>query len=143
MQKTIQAILLVAILAMLADCQSQPTCTPRTDVERYLSSHDAESPLPIAPPKNPSSPVEVEINGKKIMVDTVVSGPLCNGRWKGTVYVACDVKVLKWEKDPLFLKGCDLSIEPGTVAYVAHHNDTAYYNGCSCHTGEQPKSNIR
>lgn len=142
MRKIIQAVLLIAILVMLADCQAQPTCPPRTDIERYLSSPDAES-LPIPAPKKPSSPVEVEINGKKTMVDTVVNGPLCNGSWKGTVYVACDVQVIKWEKDPLFLKGCNLSIEPGTVAYVAHHNDAAYYNGCSCHTGEQPKSNIR
>jgi hypothetical protein len=22
------------------------------------------------------------------------------------------------------------------VVYVAYHNDAAYYNGCSCHTGE-------
>jgi hypothetical protein len=67
-------------------------------------------------------------------VDQVISGALCNGDWSGTVYVACDVQVLAWEDQPTFLKDCDLSIEPGTVVYVAYHNDAPYYNGCSCHT---------
>jgi hypothetical protein len=71
-------------------------------------------------------------------VDRVVSGPLCNDRWQGTVYVGCEVQVLEWSETPLFLKDCDLTIEPGTVVYVADHNDAAYYNGCSCHTGELP-----
>jgi len=71
-------------------------------------------------------------------VDRVVTGPLCNDRWKGTIYVGCDVQVMEWEETPLFLKDCDLSIEPGTVVFVAYHNDEPYYNGCSCHTGELP-----
>jgi hypothetical protein len=25
------------------------------------------------------------------------------------------------------------------VVYVAYHNNTAYYNGCSCHTGATPE----
>jgi len=51
------------------------------------------------------------------------------------VYVTCDVQVLEWKDRPTFLEDCDLVIEPGTVVYVAAHNDAAYYNGCSCHTG--------
>jgi hypothetical protein len=89
-------------------------------------------------PEQSPTPIEVEINGKMKWVDKVIEGPLCNDSWKGTVYVACDVQVFEWEQDPLFLKGCNLSIEPGTVIYVAYHNDAAYYNGCSCHTGENP-----
>jgi hypothetical protein len=68
-----------------------------------------------------------------------VSGPLCNDRWEGTVYVTCDVQVAPWdeeEENPLFFKDCDLEIEPGTIVYVADHNDAPYYKGCSCHTGE-------
>jgi hypothetical protein len=87
-------------------------------------------------PANISSPVEVEISGRLMTVDRIVTGPLCNDSWKGKVYVACDVQVLEWEEQPLFLKSCNLSIEPETVVYVAYHNDAAYYNGCSCHTGQ-------
>ncbi len=76
------------------------------------------------------------IGGKEIQVDKVVSGPLCNDTWRGTVYVTCDVQVYAWEETPTFLKDCNLQVEPDTVVYVADHNDTAYYNGCSCHTGE-------
>lgn len=90
-------------------------------------------------PPPSSRPVKVEINGKMMAVDKVVTGPLCYDNWEGTVYVACDVQVLKWEKTPLFLKNCNLSIEPDTVVYVAYHNDAAYYNGCSCHTGVNPE----
>jgi hypothetical protein len=79
----------------------------------------------------------MEIRGRSINVDKVVEGALCNDTWSGTVYVACDVQVYAWEEAPDFLRNCNLNIEPGTIVYVAHHNDTAYYNGCSsCHTGE-------
>jgi hypothetical protein len=71
-----------------------------------------------------------------MLVDKVVAGPLCNDDWSGIVYVTCDVQVYAWEEFPTFLEECDLKIEPDTVVYVAAHNDTAYYNGCSCHTGE-------
>jgi hypothetical protein len=80
----------------------------------------------------------VEVNGKMILADKVVEGPLCNDLWRGEVYVGCDVQVAAWEEEPLFLKGCELTIEPGTVVYVAAHNNEAYYKGCSCHTGEAP-----
>lgn len=78
----------------------------------------------------------VEINGQQLQVDQVVRGMLCEGNWSGTVYVPCQVQVFSWEEDPLFLENCDLRIEPGTVVYVAAHNDAPYYQGCSCHTGE-------
>jgi len=82
------------------------------------------------------TPVEVVIRGRPVMVDQVVRGPLCDGDWRGKVYVACDIQINKWEETPNFLQECDLSIEEGSVVYVAAHNDEPYYKGCSCHTGE-------
>jgi hypothetical protein len=81
------------------------------------------------------------IGGKPVKVNRIVEGPICNDTWSGIVYVSCNVQVMKWEENPLFLKDCNLRIEPNTVVYVAYHNDTPYYNGCSCHTGEQSPPN--
>jgi hypothetical protein len=78
----------------------------------------------------------VEIGGRQVPVDRIVSGPLCNDDWHGTVYVSCGVRVAEWYDNPFFLKDCQLNVEPGTVVYVAAHNDAAYYQGCSCHTGQ-------
>jgi len=122
---------------LLVTCQPAPVCPAPTGTPHYLTLSELEE-LPF--PSNPSSgPAEIEINGKMTSVDQVVTGPLCNGEWKGTVYVACDVQVFEWKEQPLFLKDCDLSIEPGTVVYVAAHNDAPYYNGCSCHTSTKPE----
>ena len=97
----------------------------------FLTVPPSELPTP-----TPSVPTQVDLNGRTVLVDKVVTGALCNDTWSGTIYVACDVQVYRWEEDPLFLKDCNLTIEPNTVVYVADHNNTAYYNGCSCHTGE-------
>jgi hypothetical protein len=78
----------------------------------------------------------MKIGDRTVLVDKVVEGPLCNDTWHGTVYVACNVQVYPWETAPAFLKDCKLSIAPGTIVYAAYHHDAAYYNGCSCHTGE-------
>ncbi len=76
----------------------------------------------------------VKINGKDIHFDTVIHGPLCNNTLSGTVYVACDLEIPKWQGKPDFFKDCDFSVDPGTVIYVAAHNNTPYYKGCaSCH----------
>jgi len=95
------------------------------------------------PALDSSAPFQVEIQGKLMEVDKVVDYPLCNDDWSGTVYVSCVARVAEAELDadanPLFLKGCNLNIEPNTVVYVAAHNDAAYYKGCSCHTGEAPQ----
>jgi hypothetical protein len=97
--------------------------------------------IEMTPPPS-SGPTQVEIRGKLMEVTKLVDYPLCNDDWSGTVYVSCDAQVAEAELDadanPLFLKGCDLNIEPNTVVYVAAHNDAAYYKGCSCHTGEAP-----
>jgi hypothetical protein len=81
----------------------------------------------------------VEIGHESLQVDKVVEGPLCNDTWRGTVYVACNVQVYPWREQPNFLENCQLNIEPLTVVYVAYHNNTAYYNGCSCHSGTTPE----
>jgi hypothetical protein len=83
-------------------------------------------------------PETIEIDGRPTPVDRVIHGPLCNEQLSGTVYVACDLELMAWdkEKNPTFLENCDFTVEPGSVVYVAAHYDTAYYNGCSCHTGE-------
>jgi hypothetical protein len=131
-----RTFLLLGLTLLLAACQkSAPACPPRTGTPQPLTF-----PAPTAGPRdNPggsTAPVQIKIGGKAILVDQVVRGPLCNARWEGTVYVACDVQVLPWSEQPTFLKDCDLSIEPGTVVYVAYHNNSPYYNGCSCHTGD-------
>jgi hypothetical protein len=124
-------LLLPALL--LSSCAEKQVCPTPGDDKHYLSQEDLIS---LDAPNVERSPVEVSIGGKMMTVDRVVTGPLCNDHWEGTIYVGCNVQVMKWEETPLFLKDCDLSIEPGTVVYVAYHNDAAYYNGCSCHTGE-------
>jgi hypothetical protein len=93
--------------------------------------------ISVTPTPGPAaSPERVVIGGKEMQVDMLVSGPVCNDRWRGSVYVSCEAQVAPWEELPLFFEQCDLEIEPGTVVYVEAHNDTAYYQGCSCHTGE-------
>ncbi len=95
-----------------------------------------------APPNHQNKPVTIEIGGKPITVDKLVNYPICNDTWQGTVYVGCDAQVAEADSDnednPLFFKGCNLQIEPGTIVFVAAHNDAAYYKGCSCHTGAAP-----
>src|SRR5512139_942247 len=130
MRKLLNLTFLISILLLLTACKEEPAlaCPPRTDEERFLSSLDIQKRVPAGSP----SPTEVEINGRMTRVDQVVSGPLCNGHWSGTVYVACNVQVAWWEEKPLFLKDCKLSIEPETIVYVA------YYKGCSCHVSGEP-----
>ena len=84
------------------------------------------------------TPLEIEINYRTVYVDRIIEGPLCNDHLEGTVSIGCDVQVFEWAEKPLFFKDCDLSVEPGTIVYVADHNNAPYYNGCSCHTDEEP-----
>lgn len=78
--------------------------------------------------------ISLQIGKKMIEFDQVIHGPICNDTWKGTVYVACDVQVVKWQDKPNFLDGCNLNIEPDSIVYVALHNNAPYYKGCSeCH----------
>jgi hypothetical protein len=123
-------------LLCVSACQKQVSvCPTPSGTREYLAVPPEELPTP-TPATNPAL-IPVEIGGKTILVDRVIEGPLCNDTWSGTVYVSCNVQVYPWKESPNFLKNCNLNIELGTVVYVASHNDTAYYNGCSsCHTGE-------
>ena len=130
------ALIYLSLLLFASACQpATPICPP--DSITYISDSSQFS-LPSSPDLSPS-PEQVEINGKSMSVDDVIHGPLCDSQWSGTIYVACDLQIIEWQEDPTFLKECSLSIEPGTVVYVAAHNDDPYYKGCSCHTGEDPQ----
>ena len=132
MKRGLLSLIALATLLLAPACQQQPVCTPSTGTPEYLTVPPGELAAPTPAP----FPLQVEINGKLTQVDKVVEGPLCNDTWSGTVYVTCNFQVYPWDETPTFLKNCNLSIAPDTIVYVAYHNDTAYYNGCSCHTGE-------
>jgi len=124
------------LLMFLSACQkAESICQWATGTPRYITTLTFES-SPIHATNPPVAFTTMEIRGRQISINQVIEGPLCNGTWSGIVYVTCNVQVYPWEEQPTFLKNCDLQITPGTVVYVAYHNNTAYYNGCSCHTGE-------
>jgi hypothetical protein len=121
-------------MLLLSACQAD-VCPPDS-VERL--SDPAQFP-PLRDDGPLPTPTLADIGGKMVEVDRVIHGPICNDTWRGTIYVACDVQVAEWDEEqgPFFLNDCDLTIEPGTIVYVAAHNDTAYFKGCSvCHTSE-------
>lgn len=125
----------------LASCERQKTVCP-ADYKTPLPALQLTDLINSPSPSSPTGPIEIEIQGKRKQVNKLVDYPLCNDKWSGTVYVSCEARVAEAELDadanPLFLKGCNLDIAPGTVVYVAAHNDAAYYKGCSCHTGSAP-----
>jgi hypothetical protein len=129
-------------LILLSCERNNKVCTEDNETFKTpVHLEDLRSATPI--PQTTNTPIIVEIKGKKIEVDKLVDYPLCNDNWRGIVYVGCEAQIAEAENDPndnpLFFRGCDLNIEPGTVVYVAAHNDTPYYKGCSCHTGENPE----
>jgi len=124
----------LCILLSLSACQpSEPVCP-----EESITYLDRATPFEtIAVQSPPTEAKTIDINGKPIAFDQVIHGQLCNNHLSGTVYVDCDVVVYKWEKASNFLDGCDFTVEPGSVIYVASHNNTAYYQGClSCHQSD-------
>ena len=134
--KFITALICCGLIFLATACQeAAPVCPPVTATPHYLTG----SPDKLPTPTSVSGPIDVAIGRTEVQVNKVVSGPLCNDSWNGTVYVGCDVEVYPWQEEPTFLKDCQLNIDPMTVVYVAYHNNTAYYNGCSCHTGETPQ----
>ena len=129
-------ITLLIFLVLTVGCQeATPVCPPVSQTPEYLTTPPGQLPTPTPV----SEPHSVVIGRRELTVDKVVVGPLCNDNWSGSVYVTCDVQVYPWVEEPTFLKDCQLNIEPQTVVYVAYHNNTAYYNGCSCHTGLTPE----
>lgn len=135
--------LFILVLFFLVSCQRNNTVCSTMETTQESSLQLADLILETPVPASQLPPSQVEIGGKTIQVDKLVDYPICNDSWSGIVYVNCDAQVADVEPDeesnPLFFKGCDLKIEPGTIVYVAAHNDTAYYKGCSCHTGELPE----
>jgi hypothetical protein len=134
MKKLFFIPLVMAVLFLSACGPQAPACPLETGTPSYLTV--PPEALPTSTPGLSATPVTMEIGGKTILVDKIVEGPLCNDTWSGTVYVTCNVQVYEWVEKPTFLKDCVLSIAPDTVVYVAYHNNTAYYKGCSCHTDE-------
>jgi hypothetical protein len=135
-------LFIILFIFFLAACERQKTVCP-PDAEAPQPALQLTELIEMTSPSSPTEPVEVEIQGKRMKVDKLVDYPLCNDEWNGTVYVSCEVRVAEAELDadanPLFLKGCNLTIAPNTVVYVAAHNDAIYYKGCSCHTGGAPQ----
>jgi hypothetical protein len=134
--------LIILSAFFLAGCDRKNTvCPPANTTQK--PALQLEDLIETTSPPSPSGPLEVEIQGRMLQVDKLVDYPLCNDDWSGTVYVSCAARVAEADLDadsnPLFLKGCRLNIAPNTVVYVAAHNDTAYYKGCSCHSGEAPQ----
>lgn len=130
----VYAVLVFFILAsLITACQEAAPICP-SDSITYLTG--AAPLLTRGDTGESANPMLVEIDGKEMLFDDVIHGALCSGEWQGTVYVACDLQIAAWEEEPTFLEGCDLDIAPGTVVYVAAHNNDPYYQGCSCHTGE-------
>lgn len=134
--KVYQILLLILLLSLSACQTSEPICEPGSITYLAPSTSYSSSNTKQAV-DNDLLPVEIEINGKPVLVDQIVRGPLCGGDWGGTVYVGCDIEIMAWDEEANFLESCDLNIEPDTVVYVAAHNNEPYYKGCSCHTGEE------
>lgn len=132
--KKIVVLLIASVMFLLSACQAE--ACPADSIE-YVPD---VSHLPAAAPPSDGEAGQkgelVQIGKKMIEVDRVIHGPVCNDTWSGTVYVACDIQIVEWEESgaPNFLDGCELTVEPGTVVYVAAHNNAAYHKGCaSCH----------
>ncbi len=136
--------LMLGLVALMTACERNNTvCLPKASAGAEQPQLKLADLLLITPePGQNLTDVEVQIGRKMVLVDTLVSGPVCNDDWSGTVYVGCDAQVAEAELDadanPLFFKGCNLNIEPNTFVYVAAHNNEAFYKGCSCHTGGEP-----
>jgi len=139
MKKIYAFLYFVSLCWLLSACQRNNIVCPPVTGSPLPAIDQQELNSREATPVSNTKPIPVEINGRLIPMDRIVEGPLCNDSWSGKVYVGCGVRVAEWIEDPLFLKNCDLVIEPGTVVYVAAHNNEAYYKGCSCHTGELPE----
>jgi hypothetical protein len=125
---------ILVLIFLLSACQPVAPACPPGSISYLSNSTSLQNPTASGNPK--AAAETLEINGQEMLVDQVVKGTLCNDSWKGTIYVPCEIQIYEWEEDPTFLQKCDLIIEPGTVVYVAAHNNTPYYQGCSCHTGE-------
>ena len=132
--KHVTWLLLLLLLTLIAACQPAKPACPLGSISYFA---DISTLLNVSSEGNPEAESQlVEIKGREVQVDRIINGSLCNDSWRGSVYVPCEIQILEWDENPTFLEKCELKIEPGTVVYVAAHNDDPYYQGCSCHTGE-------
>lgn len=129
-------LFLVAFVLFVSACERKQTVCPEGSVT--YGSDRTSFPKRSSPdhPAQGDSPAMVEIRGKKVKVDRIIQGPLCNDHLSGKVYIGCDIQIAKWADRPRFLEECNFTVEPGTVVYVAAHNDTVFKKGCACHTGK-------
>jgi len=132
--KLIVLSVIFALLTLLTACQRNNTvCPPESEAEK-TTLHLADLLIITPEPGQNLTDVEVQIGQKMVLVDKLISGPVCNDDWSGTVYVGCDAQVAEAKLDadanPLFFEGCNLNIETNTVVYVAAHNNEAFYKGC-------------
>jgi hypothetical protein len=134
--KVYVAIVPALLISLISACRAPAPVCPPDSVTYVTDSSSLSAPSSLEDFEKSTNPLLVEINGKEMLFDEVIHGALCGGDWRGTIYVACDLQIATWEEEPTFLKNCNLNIEPGTVIYVAAHNNDPYYQGCSCHTGE-------
>jgi len=124
----------IFLIIFLSGCQPQaPYCTENSLA--YLEPGETFPTLEEISAKDTGpKQIIVEVNGKEMSFDQVVHGPLCNNHLNGKVYIACDIQIAKWQEKPTFLDGCDFEISPGSVVYVAAHNNAPYFQGCDfCH----------
>jgi hypothetical protein len=124
--KPVHKTIIILLGLLLVACKTGSTCLPET--VSYL--------IPPFPEENMEQiiqPQEINIKREEVLVDEVITGPVCNDTWSGTVYVTCDIQIPAWEEEALFFQDCDLKIEEGTVVYVEAHGNQPYYQGCSCH----------
>jgi len=105
-------------------------CTHKTCPPERLSYMDPPYPVEVS---NPVMPQIATINGQEIEVDEIISGPLCNDTWAGTVYVTCDLQIPAWEEESIFLRDCSLNVDEDAIVFVEAHGDQPYFEGCSCH----------
>jgi hypothetical protein len=126
MKLSLQVMLILLITLLINACGGQ--CPE----ERISYGND----LSLFPPPGEVSefnPTTMEIKGKQVQIDRVITGPVCNENWSGTVYVSCDIKIPAWERDPFFFQNCEFEVGEGTIVYVEAHNNKPYDKGCSCH----------
>jgi len=132
--KLIVLSVIFALLTLLTACQRNNTVCPPESEAAKPTLHLADLLIITLEPGQNLTDVEVQIGQKMVLVDKLISGPVCNDDWSGTVYVGCDALVAEAELDadanPLFFDGCNLNIETNTVVYVAAHNNEAFYKGC-------------
>lgn len=122
-------ILIILSFVLLSGCMdARSFCEPG-----MIKHRDRSEPFPELSNQT-LNPQQVEIRGKPLDFDHVVSGQLCNNELKGKVYIGCDIEIYSWDTKSTFLDDCDFNVASGSIIYVAAHNNTPYYKGCdSCH----------